>query len=278
MAGLLGQRDELLRLIEAAFPETRIAVQGNQITVEGPDAERVARLFDELVAGARVRPGARRRQGGPDHRHGARRPAPLRGAQRRGAARRPGAGTVRPNTAGPEALHRRHRRQHRHLRHRPGRHRQVVPGGGPGRPGPPVPPGRTGSSSPGRRWRPASGWASCPATSWPRSTPTCAPSTTPSTTCSSPRGPSACSTGAPSRWRRWPSCGAGPSTARFIILDEAQNTTPEQMKMFLTRIGFGSKCVVTGDVTQIDVPGGRSGLVGPGAGARRGRRTSPSCT
>jgi phosphate starvation-inducible PhoH-like protein len=48
----------------------------------------------------------------------------------------------------------------------------------------------------------------------------------------------------------------------FIILDEAQNTTPEQMKMFLTRIGFGSKCVVTGDITQIDVPGGRSGLVG----------------
>ena len=49
---------------------------------------------------------------------------------------------------------------------------------------------------------------------------------------------------------------------RIIILDEAQNTTPEQMKMFLTRIGFGSKCVVTGDVTQIDVPGGRSGLIG----------------
>jgi len=48
----------------------------------------------------------------------------------------------------------------------------------------------------------------------------------------------------------------------FIILDEAQNTTPEQMKMFLTRIGFGSKVVVTGDVSQIDVPDGRSGLVG----------------
>ena len=46
----------------------------------------------------------------------------------------------------------------------------------------------------------------------------------------------------------------------FIILDEAQNTTPEQMKMFLTRIGFGSKVVVTGDATQIDVPDGRSGL------------------
>ncbi|MDT5276988.1 MAG: phosphate starvation-inducible protein PhoH [Mycobacterium sp.] len=47
----------------------------------------------------------------------------------------------------------------------------------------------------------------------------------------------------------------------FIILDEAQNTTTEQMKMFLTRLGFGSKVVVTGDVTQIDLPGGaRSGL------------------
>ncbi|MCW2133994.1 MULTISPECIES: PhoH family protein [Crystallibacter] len=44
----------------------------------------------------------------------------------------------------------------------------------------------------------------------------------------------------------------------FIILDEAQNTTPEQMKMFLTRLGFGSKMVVTGDVTQIDLPGGTS--------------------
>ena len=48
----------------------------------------------------------------------------------------------------------------------------------------------------------------------------------------------------------------------FIILDEAQNTTPEQMKMFLTRIGFGSKVVITGDSTQVDMPGGRSGLAG----------------
>jgi phosphate starvation-inducible PhoH-like protein len=48
----------------------------------------------------------------------------------------------------------------------------------------------------------------------------------------------------------------------FIILDEAQNTTPEQMKMFLTRVGFGAKVVVTGDVTQIDLPGAqRSGLI-----------------
>lgn len=48
----------------------------------------------------------------------------------------------------------------------------------------------------------------------------------------------------------------------FIILDEAQNTTPEQMKMFLTRLGFGSKMVITGDATQIDLPRGKkSGLI-----------------
>src|SRR5215217_6408610 len=47
----------------------------------------------------------------------------------------------------------------------------------------------------------------------------------------------------------------------FVVLDEAQNTSPEQMKMFLTRLGFGSKIVVTGDVTQVDLPGGvKSGL------------------
>jgi phosphate starvation-inducible PhoH-like protein len=48
----------------------------------------------------------------------------------------------------------------------------------------------------------------------------------------------------------------------FVILDEAQNTTSEQMKMFLTRLGFNSKAVITGDITQIDLPNGRrSGLV-----------------
>jgi phosphate starvation-inducible PhoH-like protein len=46
----------------------------------------------------------------------------------------------------------------------------------------------------------------------------------------------------------------------FIVLDEAQNTTPEQMKMFLTRLGFGSKMVITGDITQIDLPANASGL------------------
>jgi phosphate starvation-inducible PhoH-like protein len=51
----------------------------------------------------------------------------------------------------------------------------------------------------------------------------------------------------------------------FIILDEAQNTTPEQMKMFLTRIGFGTKAVITGDITQIDLARGqKSGLIEAG--------------
>ncbi len=48
----------------------------------------------------------------------------------------------------------------------------------------------------------------------------------------------------------------------FIILDEAQNTTPQQMKMFLTRIGFGSKAVINGDASQVDVKGSKSGLAG----------------
>jgi phosphate starvation-inducible protein PhoH and related proteins len=56
----------------------------------------------------------------------------------------------------------------------------------------------------------------------------------------------------------------------FVILDEAQNTTPEQMKMFLTRIGFGSKAVVTGDVTQIDLPTGKASGLKEAAAILRG--------
>ncbi len=64
----------------------------------------------------------------------------------------------------------------------------------------------------------------------------------------------------------------------FIILDEAQNTTPEQMKMFLTRMGVGSKVVVTGDVTQIDLPANQpSGLDGCAACAEAVSRALPMC-
>ena len=62
---------------------------------------------------------------------------------------------------------------------------------------------------------------------------------------------------APLAYMRWRTLNQS-----FIILDEAQNTTPEQMKMFLTRIGFGTKAVITGDITQIDLPKGQlSGLI-----------------
>ena len=65
----------------------------------------------------------------------------------------------------------------------------------------------------------------------------------------------------------------------FVILDEAQNTTPEQMKMFLTRIGFGAKAVVTGDISQIDLPKGqlsRAGRRRAHSQARQGHRPSPA--
>ena len=68
----------------------------------------------------------------------------------------------------------------------------------------------------------------------------------------------------------------------FVILDEAQNTTSEQMKMFLTRLGFGAKAVITGDITQIDLPTGRTS--GPGRGdegraaASKASRSSTSTT
>ena len=74
----------------------------------------------------------------------------------------------------------------------------------------------------------------------------------------------------------------------FIILDEAQNTTSEQMKMFLTRLGYGSKAVITGDITQIDLPSGKlSGIERSAHGAceyvghrlrvfQRARRGAPS--
>ena len=62
----------------------------------------------------------------------------------------------------------------------------------------------------------------------------------------------------------------------FIILDEAQNTSPEQMKMFLTRLGFGSKMVVTGDVTQVDLPGGTTSGLRVVQGSWTASRTSPS--
>ena len=102
---------------------------------------------------------------------------------------------------------------------------------------------------------------SCQAIWRRRSTPTSARSTTPSTRCSASNASARLIERnvievAPLAYMRGRTLNES-----FIILDEAQNTTVEQMKMFLTRIGFGSTAVVTGDVTQIDLPKGQtSGL------------------
>ena len=94
-----------------------------------------------------------------------------------------------------------------------------------------------------------------------RSTLTCGRSTTRCTTWSTPRRSPSCWPPAPSRSLHLAFLRGRSLNDSFIILDEAQNTTAEQMKMFLTRLGFGSKIVVTGDITQVDLPGGtRSGL------------------
>ena len=109
MVGLLGQRDELLRLVEAAFPGTRILVRGNEITVEGDDAERVGRLFEELVllleAGHALDAGSVGRT--IDMVKADERPSEVLTAEVLRSSR---GRTVRPKTSGPEALRRRHPR------------------------------------------------------------------------------------------------------------------------------------------------------------------------
>src|SRR5699024_900123 len=154
------------------------------------------------------------------------------------------------------------------LRHRAGRHRQDVPGGRDGRPAAagqagqphhPHPPGRRGGGAAGgptrlaeREDRPV------PAAAAPRAARHARSPSEPAADGRPP--PRLMGAGtievAPLAYMR----GRTLNDA-FIILDEAQNTTPEQMKMFLTRLGFNSTMVVTGDVTQVDLPGAqKSGL------------------
>ena len=83
----------------------------------------------------------------------------------------------------------------------------------------------------------------------------------PSSTCWGRRPTRSTWSGGTSRWPPWPTCAGRTLDDSFIILDEAQNTSREQMKMFLTRMGFNSKVVITGDITQIDLPADKtSGL------------------
>ena len=158
-------------------------------------------------------------------------------------------------------------REARHgVRDRPRGHRQDLSGGGAGRERASSPSRSRASSWRGPRWRRGRSSASCPATCRRRSIPTCGRSTTRSTTCSTTRRSSRLLERnaievAPIAFMR----GRTLNDA-FVIIDEAQNTTTEQMKMVLTRIGFGSKVVITGDITQIDLPAGPH--LGPGGGHR----------
>jgi len=258
MSGLLGPRDEHLRVIERSFPASKIRVQGNQISVTGPDAAKVLRLFDELVlvlesgqaldvvkisrtvdmVAVDMRPSEVLKH------------EVVRGAK--GKAIRPStagqkrytdaidssiitfgigpAGTGKSYLAVAQAVQALHRRQvNRIVLTRPaveaGEHLGFLPGDLMAKIDPYLRPlydalhDMVGPE--GAQRMIANGTIEV----------------------------------APLAFMRGRTLNDS-----FIILDEAQNTTPEQMKMFLTRIGFNSKAVVTGDVTQVDLSGKPSGL------------------
>ncbi|HVB18661.1 MAG TPA: PhoH family protein [Acidimicrobiales bacterium] len=259
MSGLLGARDEHLRVIERAFPDTKIRVQGNRISVEGANAARVLRLFDELVLVL---------EGGQnlDTTKIARtidmvaddlRPSEvLKHEVVRGAKGK----AIRPTTAGQK-------------RYTDAIDTSIVTFG--------IGPAGTGKSylavaqavqALHRRQvqrivltRPAveagENLGFLPGDLMAKVDPYLRPLYDALYDMVGPEGAQRLIANgtievAPLAFMRGRTLNDS-----FIILDEAQNTTPEQMKMFLTRIGQNSKAVVTGDVTQIDLNGKRSGLV-----------------
>ena len=261
MAGLLGTRDELLRQVEQAFPDDQISVQGNRITVEGPDADQVVRLFDELILLLQAGQSLDTSDHGPHHRHGARRHPPQRGHAGRGGARRRAARPSVPTRPGRSATP------------TPSPHNIITFGIGPAGTGKSyLAVAQAVHALQSRQvtriilTRPAveagERLGFLPGDLMAKVDPYLRPLYDALYDLLEPEGAQRLLDRgtievAPLAFMRGRTLNNS-----FIILDEAQNTTPEQMKMFLTRIGFGSKCVVTGDVTQIDVPGGRSGLIG----------------
>ncbi len=259
LSGLLGPRDENLRAIERLYPATRVSVHGNQVTLEGPDATVVLRLLDELVlvleSGQSLDPTKIERT---IHmvEEDLRPSEVLRTEVVRSVKGKP----IRPSTAGQKrytdaiessiitfgigpagtgksylavaaAVQALHRRQvQRIVLTRPaveaGEHLGFLPGDLMAKVDPylrPLYDALYDMLTPeGAQRLIANGTIEV----------------------------------APLAFMRGRTLNDS-----FIILDEAQNTTPEQMKMFLTRIGFNSKAVITGDVTQIDLNGKTSGLV-----------------
>ena len=258
MAELLGPGDGFLDVVEEAFPSTRVTVRGNEILTAGPDAARVGRLFEELVVlverGHRLDETALRRT--IDMARADERPSEVLTHEvlrmHRGA-------TVRPSTSGQK-------------RYVDAIARNIVTFG-------------IGPAGTGKSWlavamavqalqrkqverivltRPAveagERLGFLPGDLMAKVDPYLRPLYDALHDMVGPEGAQ--------RYLERGTVEVAPLAfmrgrtlnGSFIILDEAQNTTPEQMKMFLTRIGFGSKAVVTGDVTQVDVQGGRSGL------------------
>ncbi|MGQ0618166.1 MAG: PhoH family protein [Acidimicrobiia bacterium] len=262
MVGLLGERDEYLRLVEAAFPDVDIHVRGNEITVDGrsEDAGRAGRLFEEMIVlleqGIRLETGAVLRT--IDMVKADERPSEVLSSEIIRAAR---GGAVRPKTTGQkhyiDAI----------------RDNVITFGIGP--------------AGTGKSWlavamavqalqakqvdriiltRPAveagERLGFLPGDIMAKVDPYLRPLYDALYDIVELDGAQRLLERgtvevAPLAFMRGRTLNRS-----FIICDEAQNTTPEQMKMFLTRIGFGSKAVVTGDVTQVDVAGGRSGLAG----------------
>jgi phosphate starvation-inducible PhoH-like protein len=260
MAGLLGQRDALLRQVEAAFPDVRIAVRGNEISLEGPSADRVGLLFQELIILLEAGQGLDSVQlaRSIDMLGGDVRPSEVLTSQLVRSAR---GRTIRPKTAGQKA-------------YADAIAGNIVTFG--------IGPAGTGKSylavalavqalqarqvSRIILTRPAveagERLGFLPGDMLAKVDPYLRPLYDALHDLLEAEGAQRLMEKgaievAPLAFMRGRTLNNS-----FIILDEAQNTTPEQMKMFLTRIGFGSKAVVTGDVTQVDLAGGRSGLVG----------------
>ncbi len=260
MIGLLGQQDELLRVVEDAFEGTHIHVRGNEINVQGPDAERVGKLFEELVE-------LLERGHGIDPANLGRsiemvkedlRPSQVLSAE---VARSSRGRRVHPKTAGQK-------------RYADAISSHVLTFG--------IGPAGTGKSYLAVALavqalqakevtriiltRPAveagERLGFLPGDLMAKVDPYLRPLYDALYDMLEPEGTQRLMERgaievAPLAYMRGRTLNSS-----FVILDEAQNTTPEQMKMFLTRVGFGTKVVVTGDVTQIDIAAGRSGLVG----------------
>ena len=257
MVGLLGQRDEYLRLVEDAFPDARVQVRGNEISIEGAESANAAKVFEELVVllerGQSLEAGAVGRA--IDMVRNDERPSEVLATEvLRGRGR-----TVRPKSSGQK-------------RYVDAMARNVITF-------------VLGPAGTGKSWLAVAAAAQAlqsqqverilltrpaveagerlgflPGDLMAKVDPYLRPLYDALNDMMGVEGTQRLLEKgvvevAPLAFMRGRTLNDS-----FIILDEAQNTTPEQMKMFLTRIGFGSRAVVTGDTTQVDVAGGRSGL------------------